>query len=274
METLRASGSTQRLEQLGPRETLEAEPVLDPGVIGAIIAHGERRVRPELLTAGLERALRTMGAEIHEQTPVTRLIRDGAKWIVETGASSHRAEAVVLANGVATTDLLGKLGTSLPVVAAKGYSRTYSRDPANGSSAPRGALYLESPKVAISVFDGGVRVSGTLELGAKGLTRSNRRLTAIADAARRALSGWRMPEHPADWAGMRSLSPDGLPFIGAVPGVPAVHVATAHGTLGITLAPLTGELLAPLVLEGARNELTNAFDPARGQVHATTGGLQ
>jgi D-amino-acid dehydrogenase len=200
---------------------------------------------------------------------------------------------VVLANGVATTDLLGKLGMSLPVVAAKGYSRTYPRDSANGSNAPWGALYLESPKVAISVFEGGVRISGTLELGAQRLTRSNRRLTAITDAARNALPGWRMPAHPTDWAGMRSLSPDGLPFIGAVPGLPGVHVATAHATLGITLAPLTGELLAPFVIDGARSDLMNPFDPARaatrkrapaaqgsgqtairGQVHAMTGGLQ
>ena len=50
---------------------------------------------------------------------------------------------------------------------------------------------------------------------------------------------------------MRSLSPDGLPFIGPVPGWDGIHLATGHATLGITLAPLTGELLAPLLLRGA-----------------------
>jgi glycine/D-amino acid oxidase-like deaminating enzyme len=81
---------------------------------------------------------------------------------------------------------------------------------------------------------------------------------------------------------MRSLSPDGLPFIGPVPGLDGLHLAAAHGTLGITLAPLTGELLATLLLEGRRSRLLDAFDPARaiagrGRVQrlpSTTGGLR
>ena len=62
---------------------------------------------------------------------------------------------------------------------------------------------------------------------------------------------------------MRSLSPDGLPYIGPVPGLEGVHLATAHATLGITLAPLTGELLAAMLLDAARDELASAFNPAR-----------
>ena len=54
---------------------------------------------------------------------------------------------------------------------------------------------------------------------------------------------------------MRSLSPDGLPFIGPVPGMDGVHLAAGHATLGITLAPLTGELLAGMLLDGAGGEL-------------------
>jgi glycine/D-amino acid oxidase-like deaminating enzyme len=42
-----------------------------------------------------------------------------------------------------------------------------------------------------------------------------------------------------------------------------LHVATAHATLGITLAPATGELVAGLLLDGIRDPLLEAFDPAR-----------
>ncbi len=173
---------------------------------------------------------------------------------------------MVIAAGVDSARLLASHGVRAPIAAAKGYSRTYARD----ASGPRHALYLEDPKVAISVFDEGVRVSGTLELGGRGLALSARRLEAITAAARKALPGWQMPARPRDWAGMRSLSPDGLPFIGPVPGMDGLHLATAHGTLGITLAPLTGELLAGMLLDGVRNELLGAFDPAR----AVRGGLQ
>jgi D-amino-acid dehydrogenase len=114
-------------------------------------------------------------------------------------------------------------------------------------------------------------VSGTLELGARGLSLSSRRLDAITAAAQRALPTWQVPSKRRDWAGMRSLSPDGLPFIGRVPGLDGVHLATGHATLGITLAPLTAELLAGMLLGGARDEeLLGAFDPAR----AIRGGMQ
>jgi D-amino-acid dehydrogenase len=201
----------------------------------------------------------TRGVEVIEGAPATRLSRNRGGWVVEGPAGSRHADTVVIASGVESARLLAAHGIRLPIAAAKGYSRTYAPHP----SGPRQALHLEGPKVAISVFDEGVRVSGTLELGAQSLALSRRRLAAITTAAQQALPGWQMPANPRDWAGMRSLSPDGLPYIGPVRGLPGVHLATAHATLGITLAPLTGELLAAILLDGARDELLSAFDPAR-----------
>jgi len=269
-DELRDVSGGELLDRSSAGELLELEPALSEEVIGGVIARGDRRVRPEELCRGVQRALAGAGAEVLEQSRVDALIRDGSTWIVESGSGTRRADAVVLAGGVASGELLARLGTRLPIAAAKGYSRTYPADP----SGPRHALYLEAPKVAISAFDGAVRVSGTLELGALSLSLSDRRLGAIAAAAATALPRWRIPAGPKDWAGMRSLSPDGLPFIGPVAGLDGIHLATGHGTLGITLAPLTGELLAALLVEGRRSELLDAFDPARVQrLRATTGGL-
>ena len=285
-DELRGVGVGDPLDRLSPAELFALEPALSEAVIGGMIARGDHRIRPETLCDGVRRALVAAGAEVLEDSPVEDLIRDGSTWIVESRSAMRRADAVVLAGGVASARLLGTLGTRLPIAAAKGYSRTYASDP----SGPRHALYLEAPKVAISVYDGAVRVSGTLELGARNLSLSDRRLRAITAAARDALPGWEMPGEPRDWAGMRSLSPDGLPFIGPVPGWDGIHLATGHATLGITLAPLTGELLAPMLLEGRRNELLAAFDPARAlagaaemrslsrhyaqRLRETTGGLR
>jgi D-amino-acid dehydrogenase len=259
IDELHRAGSSQPLEQVSVDELRALEPALGPDLLGGIIAHQEGRVRPEGLTAGIHRALIARGVEVIEGIPVTRLTRDTAGWLADTPTGPHRAQVVVIAGGVDSARLLADHGLRLPVAAAKGYSRTYALDP----SGPKQPLYLEEPKVAISVYEEGVRVSGTLELGARSLSLSKRRLQAITEAAGRALPGWRMPPNPRDWAGMRSLSPDGLPYIGPVPGLPGVHLATAHATLGITLAPLTGELLAAMLLDGARDQLMSAFDPAR-----------
>ena len=275
-DELRELGITQPLDRLSAGELRELEPALSEAVIGGLIARGDRRVRPEALCDGVADALVGDGVEVLEQSPVLALVRDASSWVVESRSVTRRADAVVVAGGVASAELLAALGLRLSIAAAKGYSRTYPSDP----TGPRTALYLESPKVAVSAYDGAVRVSGTLELGARGLALSHRRLVAITEAAARAMPGWRMPARPNDWAGMRSLSPDGLPFIGPVPGLDRLHLAAGHGTLGITLAPLTGELLATLLLKGRRSQLLDAFDPSRAiagrrrvqRLSATTGG--
>jgi D-amino-acid dehydrogenase len=259
---LRADGAAGSLQPVSTGELRALEPALGPSLVGGMLASGEGRVRPETFTAAVHGLLTARGVTVVEGTLVGELTRDGDEWLARTPAGEHRGDAVVLAGGVAVVALLRKLGIRLPVVTAKGYSRTFAgRRGERG--APRRSLYLMSPKVAISVFDAAVRVSGTLELGARDLTLSARRLTAITRAARRALPGWEPPAGGRDWAGARSVSPDGLPYVGAVPGAPGVHVATAHAMLGITLAPLTGELLAQQLLEQRTGPELAALDPAR-----------
>ncbi len=253
------AGAAPLLERVSAAEIRALEPALSERTIGGLIARVDRRVRPESLCEGVRRTLVAADAEVLEHSPVDAVGRDGSGWTVASGSARRRGDAVVLAAGVPSADLLARLGPRLPIVAAKGYSRTYPSD----ATGPRQAMYLETPKVAISVFDGAVRVSGTLELGALGLGLSDRRLRAITAAAQQALPGWRMPSEPRDWAGMRSLSPDGLPFIGSVPGLDGLSVAAGHATLGITLAPLTGELIADLVLERRGSGALSSFDPGR-----------
>jgi len=256
---LRQAGSGFRMARVGADEMLARERSLNRSVVGGLLAGGERRVRPESFVAGVRDRVESLGATVIEHCKVTTVTRRGSEWVVAGGSGEGCADRVVLANGVGAAGVLRKLGVRLPLAAAKGYSRTFART----ASGPTTPVYLEAPKVAISVYADAVRISGTLELGARTLALSSRRLGAITAAARAAMPGWTMPPDAVDWAGMRSLSPDGMPYIGAVPGLDELYVATGHATLGITLAPLTGELLAQLILDREADSLHAAFDPAR-----------
>jgi D-amino-acid dehydrogenase len=77
------------------------------------------------------------------------------------------------------------------------------------------------------------------------------------------LPEWRPTRVRSTWAGLRPLAPDGLPVVGALPGQDGLFVATAHGMLGVTLAPATAELLMPLVLDDQLSEDLVPFSPAR-----------
>jgi D-amino-acid dehydrogenase len=114
-------------------------------------------------------------------------------------------------------------------------------------------------------FDGGVRVAVVCELGARCADAAPGVGDRLLAAARPYLSGWEpVADGPAEaWAGLRPATPDGLPLIGALPGLDGVFLATGHGMLGVTLAPATADLLAPLVLEGRAAPELAPFDPAR-----------
>jgi D-amino-acid dehydrogenase len=103
------------------------------------------------------------------------------------------------------------------------------------------------------------------ELGARTADAPPDAGARLIAAARPYLAGW-SPDVDAPveaWAGLRPATPDGLPLIGALPGLEGAYLATGHGMLGVTLAPATAALLAPLVLEGRAAPELAPFDPAR-----------
>jgi D-amino-acid dehydrogenase len=262
----------QRLRELGYEggsiDELDAaalaalEPALDRARVGAgLHARVDRFVRPEQLTAGLAERLRADGVEIHEGCELRTLSRSDGGWALETTSGPVAAQRLVVAAGLPTAPLLRLLGVRVPLMGARGYSVTV----AGRGTPPRHALYLAEAKLGLSPFDDGVRVAGVFELGASNDDVSPAVGELLLAAARPYLAGWQPDaDGPVEaWAGLRPATPDGLPLIGALPGLDDIYLATGHGMLGVTLAPATADLLAPLVLEGrAAPELT-PFDPAR-----------
>jgi D-amino-acid dehydrogenase len=59
------------------------------------------------------------------------------------------------------------------------------------------------------------------------------------------------------------MTPDGLPYIGPLPGRSRVFVAAGHNMLGVTLAPATGKVVAGLVLSGDPGIDLAPFSPSR-----------
>jgi glycine oxidase len=61
------------------------------------------------------------------------------------------------------------------------------------------------------------------------------------------------------WAGLRPGSPDGMPFIGPVPGHPNVLVAAGHFRAGVQLSIGTAELVRDLITGKAPGVSAEAF---------------
>lgn len=255
---LRALGHAGDHSVLAGDEARDVEPSLSPQVSGGVLTEVDRWVRPETLTAGLAERLRADGAEIRENVEVTAISGHS----VETSAGPVTCDRAVVAAGIASPPLLARLGVRVTLAPGRGYSATFA-----SSSAPtlRHALYLADARLGLSGYDGAVRLAGVFELGYDSVEIRDTRFEAMLASADPFFADWRPSETPADtrWAGLRPLTSDGLPLIGASPADPHVFVATGHGMLGVTLAPATAALLAELVVEGESDPALVPFSPSR-----------
>ena len=68
--------------------------------------------------------------------------------------------------------------------------------------------------------------------------------------------------------GLRPLSSDGLPVLGAVPGAGGVYLATGHGPTGLQLGPYSGKVVADLMLGREPGVDLAPFRPGRFQRRA------
>jgi D-amino-acid dehydrogenase len=259
LKTLGFEGETTELD---PGQACELEPALArSALVGGVHARVDRHVRPETLTAGLAAHLARQGMEIREGVEVSGIARRPNGLAVETDEGPVPADRVVVAAGPSSPPLLRQLGISMPIVGARGYSVTI----AGGETRPRHAVYLAEAKVGVSSYQDAVRIAGVFELGREDARVDRRRIAAMVATVEPYFERWRPSGEPAEleWAGLRPMTADGLPLIGPAPAVPGVFVATGHGMLGVTLAPATAALLAPLVLEGRTASELEPFRPAR-----------
>lgn len=262
-EDLRKVGFEGGIEELTLEEARRIEPALSDEIGHVIRTTVDRYVQPQSLMRGLADRLVALGHDVREGVAVTGLAPAGdGRWRVATDHGPVEADRVIVASGAQSPALLGPLGLDVPIVPAKGYSITLRGE----GTRPSQALYMTEAKIGVSGFDEGVRIAGVFQLPGRDLMVDRRRLDHVVEQACSYLRDW----HPAateasveGWAGWRPATPDSLPLLGPVPGRDGLFLATGHGMLGVTLAPSTGELLAEMVVDGARPAWVEPMRPDR-----------
>lgn len=163
---------------------------------------------------------------------------------VETDQGAVRADAYVLALGSYSPALLKPLGVTVPIYPVKGYSLTIPITDATG--APESTVMDETHKVAVTRLGDRIRVGGTAELGGFDLTLREKRRHTLEHVVRDLFPNGGNLSEATFWCGLRPNTPDGPPILGPC-GYDNLHLATGHGTLGWTMGPGTGRVVADLV---------------------------
>lgn len=254
-----ASGASLPV-QMNSAEAQEFEPALRSDIEGALFVESERHVRPESLLSSVEQWLRENGVELRARTNVVDLaIEDNRVVGVRTADGLIEADDVLLATGAEASTLAERARFRLPMQAGKGYSMTIR----NPRLKLRRSMYLVEGRVALTPFEGALRVAGTMELSGVNTNLYEERLVGIKRSADRYLKAWQDGDEVVNWVGMRPMLPDGLPAIGRAPTIPNLFVASGHAMLGVTLGPTTAILIADLMTKGTSKIDLSPFDPGR-----------
>ncbi len=267
-EVRRLAGYGLASRVLSAEQARELEPALGASMAGAVLWPQDRHLDPELLVERLAASLDARGARVHDRTEVLSFRLEGGRvGSVRTTGGDIEAAEVVLAAGAWSTSLSRRLGLHLPVQPAKGYSIT---SVARGLLPQRPILFADA-KVVATPLAGRLRLAGTLELVGLDASISDRRVEAVRAVGQRCLPGVELEPQGRVWRGLRALSADGLPLIGRPRSLANLTVATGHGHLGVSLAPVTGRLVADL-LDGRRPWILDRLSPDRFGAHARSGG--
>jgi D-amino-acid dehydrogenase len=169
--------------------------------------------------------------------------------VVKTTRGDIAVDEVVLAGGAWSSEIARDLQLRLWIEPAKGYSLTFKRP----VECPATPVNFAEARVFFTPLADTVRFSGTLALCGFDLSIDRRRTRAMLNAVPEYLPDFdpRTLELVEIWRGLRPCSPDGLPYIGRSPRYENVILATGHGMLGISLAPVTGKMVSQI----AANEI-------------------
>lgn len=257
LEHIRACGRVVEHEVIDGAAARSLEPALSPSVGAAVRLLGQRYLHPGRYVDALAEAVRQRGGTLRVPAPVEDVRDDGRGVVVRWPTGSERYDSVVLATGAWLGRLAHRFGVRTIVQAGRGYSFSVPVDPV-----PRGPVYFPAQRVACTPLGDRVRVAGMMEFRPAGAALDPRRIEAVAAAARPLLAGADFAARTDEWVGPRPCTPDGLPLIGCTRS-PRVFVAGGHGMWGITLGPLTGQLLADALMTGRTPSVLRPFDPLR-----------
>jgi len=226
---------------------LQMEPELPPIPYGALHTPSVCSVDAEQVVSALVKACFKVGVAIRERTEVHTLLpaKNGA-YELRLKDETFNASTVLIAGGSWSSDLI-PFATGIPHIV-----------PVRGD-----ACLIKVPGCALShiikykeiyVIPRG---DGVFALGATTYPDADRESVRMDNEASPllAIAGELFPKHKVimpirSWSGLRPKASGGKPFLGTVPNHAGLYIAAGHYKVGLSLTPITAEVMSSLILDG------------------------
>ncbi len=261
----------------------EVEPRLDASrLLGALYHPDEGQLDPFLLIwAYLVRARRQGLREFYFGEVNEFVVEGGRIKGLRTSQGSYSAPAVVLCTGAGTQRLGRLLGREWDIPYNHGQAIvTEPIEPVLRNHVSSASFFEEESAGEAGDIRVGLAISqsphGHLLLG-ESMVVDEQFQVPVPAAALPAITNCVLRYFPSfgtlrvlrGWSAAVAFTPDSCPWLGPVPGLDGLFVATAFRST-VIVTPLVGELVAQMVMHGACELAIDAFQPERTSSHART----
>lgn len=244
------------------KELTLLEPSLKPQVLGGVLYESDAHLNPMACMKAMKALLIHRGVQFVHNFPVESFIV--TRNVISAAVSRNRkieGDEFVVCAGAWSTQLAKTIGHQLPLQGGKGYSITIPNIERNLNH----PSILCEAKVAMTPLSNSLRVAGTMEIAGTDLSIQTKRLLGIQEQVSNYFSSfqsnWFNGLEP--WAGLRPVSPDGLPYIGRSKKITNLSFNTGHAMMGISLAPISGLLLTEILSNQSPSIDMTICDPNR-----------
>jgi D-amino-acid dehydrogenase len=245
---------------LNSDELAAFEPALLDGLAGAYLYENDGHLRPDRLNASWSSMLRAQGVRFVEGCRLEQVTKgNGEITGLVTSQGRMRADRYVFATGAWSGKWSYDLECRIPVEPGKGYSVTMTKP----ATMPAHPMLMPEKHIGVTPFEKGYRIASMMEFVGFDDSIPPFRIQQLQDSAKPFLKEPVGPAIENRWYGWRPMTWDSLPIVGRLPSVKNALIATGHNMLGLTLAPVTGRLIADLVSERDSELPVQALSPAR-----------
>ena len=251
------------VELLDSKEAREIEPSLSPDIAGAIFSSMDGHVNPISLCLAYAESAKESGARIFTNTEVTEIdISNGKVQGIITTKGSIKANVVINSAGVYAPQIAKLVGIDLPIIPRRGQIAVTESVPRFIKRVMICNRYIKSKFVTNQKDPLGIGLaleqtkSGNILIGStREFVGYNRQVTpeaiqAILKYAQRFIPALSELNIIRTFAGLRPYTPNGLPILAKAKDIDGFIISAGHEGDGIALSPVTGVIIADIVIKG------------------------
>jgi len=243
------------VEELMPTQLFEVEPALNRSIVAAYRLPELSQVRNPRHLKALIAGCAARGVKLLPGKPVVGFdVEDGKVLAVRTPDETCRAGQFCVAGGAWTKQLMADLGIGVPVEPIRGQIVLLSAQPL-----PIRHVIEFGSRYLVPRPDGRILVGSTEERVGFEKQNTAGAMAGLIEFATDLVPSLSAAKYERAWSGLRPGSVDDLPYLGRVPEMKNLFLASGHFRSGLQRSPATALLVRQVMLGQETSISLDAF---------------